>query len=66
METAYDVLKSWTPKFDPAGPKCYVTTGDMNFAGTCGYLTSNFEDEMKDIKVTFIDNDRRIIYGDRM
>lgn len=66
MKSAYSALKSWMGKYDPDGPKAYVTTGDMTYAGTCGYLRSNFKDEMKSIDVTYIDSYRHIIYGNKI
>lgn len=67
METVYDVLKRWTPKFDPMGPSCYVATPSKNFSGTCGYLTNHiWADDMKALKVISIDEDRHIIYAEEI
>ena len=67
METVYDVLKRWTPKFDPMGPSVYVFTDSMNFSGTCGYLTSHiWADDMKALKPIEIDPDKHIIYAEKI
>ena len=67
METVYDVLRSWMPKFDPMGPSCYVATSSMNFSGTCGYLTSHiWKDEMKALKPIEVNEDRHIIYAEKI
>ena len=67
METVYDVLKRWTPKFDPMGPSCFVFTDNTEFHGTCGYLTNHvWADDMKKLKPIEIDDVKHIIYAEKI
>lgn len=67
METVYDVLKRWTPKFDPQGPSCFVFTDSTEFHGTCGYLTNHvWADDMRGLKPIEVDDDKHIIYAEKI
>lgn len=67
METVYDVLRSWMPKFDPQGPSVYLITDSTDFSGTCGYLTSSiWADDMKKLKPIEIDDVKHIIYAEKI
>lgn len=68
MQTVYEVLKSWMPKFDPQGPDVFVFTDkNMSFCGTCGYLTSSiWADDMKKLKAVSVEEGRHIIYAEEI
>lgn len=67
MKTVYDVLRGWMPKFDPQGPTAFVSTDTMDFSGTCGYLTNHvWADNMKALKPIEVDEDRHVIYAEKI
>ncbi len=67
MRTVYDLLLEWKPKFDPQGPECYVVTNSTTYSGSVGYLTNTiWADDMKALGVVEYDEDRHIIYAEKI